>query len=138
MLYYGMDNIIDIPDRLKTRESVENFQKEYALMPLNEQTPLEKVLASVPTTQPMYVRDMNKRTKSISRVFTPIDATPINRLQLLYIIHGVMVGELKPEDFELWTYEDGVFHINPDGTCEKLKRWDYEKATWKIILEKNK
>ena len=84
-------------------------------MPLNEQTPLEKVLASVPTTQPMYVRDMNRRTKSISRVFTPIDATPINRLQLLYIIHGVMTGKLKPEDFELWTYEDGVFHINPEG-----------------------
>jgi len=106
-------------------------------LPLNEQTPLEKVLASVPTTQPMYVRDMNRRTKSISGAFFQ-DGKPINKLQLLYIIHGVMTGKLKPEDFELWTHEDGVFHINPDGTCEKLKLWDYEKATWNIILEMNK
>ena len=33
-------------------------------MPLNKQTPLEKVLASVPTTQTLYVRDMNKRTEN--------------------------------------------------------------------------
>lgn len=107
-------------------------------MPLNEQTPLEKVLARVPTISPLYVRDKNRQTKSIMREFIPIDATPINKLQLLYILHGVMTGELKPEDFELWTYEDGVFHINPDGTCEKLKQWDYEKATRNIILEMNK
>lgn len=106
-------------------------------MQLNEQTPLEKVLASVPTTQPMYVRDMNRRTKGITKGFTPIDATPINRLQLLYIIHGVMSGELKPEDFELWTHDDGVFHINPDGTCEKLNQWDYNEVEMDIILKIN-
>ena len=97
-------------------------------MPLNKQTPLEKVLASVPTTQTLYVRDMNKRTEE----------KPINKLQLLYIIHGVMSGELKPEDFELWTHEDGVFHINPDGTCGRLKCWDYERVTWEILLKMNK
>jgi hypothetical protein len=106
-------------------------------MSLNEQTPLEKVLASVPTTQPIYVRDMNRRTKIISGAFFQV-GKPINKLQLLYIIHGVMTGELKPEDFELWTLEDGIFHIKPDGTCEKLKLWDYEKATWNIISEMNK
>ena len=97
-------------------------------MQLNEQTPLEKVLASVPTTQTLYVRDMNKRTEE----------KPINKLQLLYIIHGVMSGELKPEDFELWTHEDGMFHINPDGTCERLKCWDYERVTWEILFKMNK
>ena len=96
-------------------------------MPLNKQTPLEKVLASVPTTQTLYVRDMNKRTEE----------KPINKLQLLYIIHGVMSGELKPEDFELWTHEDGVFHINPDGTCEKLNQWDYNEVEMDIILKIN-
>ena len=106
-------------------------------MSLNEKTPLEKVLAQVPNISPLYVRDKNRQTKSIVREFIPVDATPINKLQLLYILHGVMTGELKPEDFELWTYEDGVFHVMPDGTCEKLKQWAYERATWEILLKMN-
>lgn len=104
-------------------------------MPLNEQTPLEKVLASVPTTQPMYVRDMNRRTRTITTGFTPVDAKPINTLQLLHIIYGVMSGNLKPEEFELWTYEDGVFHIGPDGRCDKIKDWDYSKAVDNIVAK---
>lgn len=100
-------------------------------------TPLEKVLESVPSTTNMYVRDLNKRVKRITLGFTPVDAKPINKLQLLYIIHGVMSGELKPEDFELWTYEDGVFHVLPDGTCEKLKQWDYDRSVDDIILKMN-
>lgn len=110
-------------------------------MPLNEQTPLEKVLASVPTTQPMYVRDKRRQTKrlvnSFIDTFIPSEAKPINKLQLLYILHGVMTGELKPEDFELWTYEDGVFHVQPDGTCEKLKQWDYSKTEMDILFKMN-
>jgi hypothetical protein len=103
-----------------------------------DKTPLEKVLASIPSTQQMYVRDQHKRIKGLSLMFnTPLNAKPINKLELLYILHAVMSGELKPEDFELWTYEDGVFHVAPDGTCEKLKQWDYDRAICDVLLKMN-
>lgn len=98
-------------------------------MPLNEQTPLEKVLASVPITQPMYLRDLRRRIKGIpgakgivvneDRIITP--------LELIYIRLAVAEGRLSPDDFELYTHENGVFHIEPDGGCEKLLQWDYLK-----------
>lgn len=99
---------------------------------MDKKTPLEKVLASIPKTNMLYVRDLRgNHVRGIG--FGMDNKIPINYLEFLYITKAVASGELKPDDFEIWNYEDGVYHFQPDGTCDK--KWDFAVAVENISKE---
>ena len=99
------------------------------------ETPLQKVLKKVPQTTQLMVRDLRTGV----RRFDPNPArTPIDILQLASILLAVKKKQLSTDDFELWSYQDGVYDINKNGWSEKLSKWDYLVTLDEIMSKLNK
>ena len=99
------------------------------------ETPLQKVLKKVPQTTQLMIRDL--RT-GVRRFDPNPERTPIDILQLVSILLAVKKKQLSPDDFELWSHQDGVYDINKNGWSEKLSKWDYLSTLDEMMSKLNK
>lgn len=99
----------------------------------NPQTPLQNVLSKIPAIDPLTIRDTHCTIKEFGAAEK--QRRPVSLFEVLHVLRAVAKGELKPSDFELWSYSQGVFEVLPDGNCPKLSEWKGLGGVAKIMNE---
>lgn len=99
----------------------------------NSQSPLQNVLSKIPAIDQLTIRDTHCTIKEFGAAEK--QRRPVSLFEVLHVLRAVAKGELKPSDFELWSYSQGVFEVLPDGNCPKLSEWKGLGGVAKIMNE---